>query len=243
MNNNDAEKEKTRNILWWAGIIASALYGLFPVAIILWIIKRYVVDGKKNKPEDNERNARAVTFKKMAQGQQSVSLEMMASVAGISYESVLREVQQLVNANYFGSGAYINYVDKTLVLPDTAAAAGSRVNIYSAGAQPHVIKTPTGTGSAGPNVTVDYSAAHAGRPAAQPGAAPQASQPKPKKIRNYYKGLCAMLGGVGALLAFIGFIMVSDAFDVIGAGLTAGRAMNLLRGGFFLGGAAVCFWP
>lgn len=65
---------------------------------------------------------RAAKYKTMTADRDAESIEYLASAVGISYESALREIQSLVSEGYFGDRAYINYVDKTLVLHSTSAA-------------------------------------------------------------------------------------------------------------------------
>ena len=95
-------------------------FEVFPPLGIFLLLTRLGVFGngtsEKNISADSQRNIRMSKYKIMAEGQKAVSIEYLASAVGISYESALRDIQQMIAAGQFGPDAYINYVDKRLVL-------------------------------------------------------------------------------------------------------------------------------
>ncbi len=108
-------------IVWW------------PVGIGMLLYKLGLFDGfirsARGSWDGTEMN-RMQKYKLMSRESSALSIDHMASAVGISYESCLREVQKMVAAGEFGKDAYINYVDRTLVLGKRAPGAGADTRVY-----------------------------------------------------------------------------------------------------------------
>ncbi len=64
----------------------------------------------------SQQTARMEKYRIMTEGRSSESISYLASAVGVPYATALRDLQQMVSEGAFGPEAYINYVDKTLVL-------------------------------------------------------------------------------------------------------------------------------
>ena len=125
-NDNDAFS----NILFiLALVVAFNIPVVGPFAGILLILKKVGVLGRrttaKNIGSNSQRSARMEKYKIMTEGRNVESIEYLASAVGVSYQAALGDLQQMVAQGQFGPGAYINYVDKTLVINGAAGAAQS----------------------------------------------------------------------------------------------------------------------
>ncbi len=110
--------------------LAGPIIGLFMILKKAGVFKKRAT--KKNIGSASQRNTRFEKYKIMTDGRDSEYIEYLASAVGVSYESALRDLQQMVAEGQFGPNAYINYVDKTLVLTAKAgeakASAGKRAS-------------------------------------------------------------------------------------------------------------------
>ena len=122
MNNNSKEHGPSvflivlGFIFWW------------PVGLGMLLYKLGLFDGLirsfKGSSTVGAETTRFQKYKLMSRGSSALSIDHMASAVGVSYESCLREVQKMVAAGEFGKDAYINYVDRTLVLGSAAPRRG-----------------------------------------------------------------------------------------------------------------------
>ena len=128
MNNNSKEHGPSvflivlGFIFWW------------PVGLGMLLYKLGLFDGLirsfKGSSTVGAETTRFQKYKLMSRGSSALSIDHMASAVGVSYESCLREVQKMVAAGEFGKDAYINYVDRTLVLGSAAPGAGADTRVY-----------------------------------------------------------------------------------------------------------------
>ncbi|MGX8699270.1 MAG: DeoR family transcriptional regulator, partial [bacterium] len=216
------------------GIILTFLSGgaFMPILIVGLILKSLgVFDDMKSSRRsthgaDTDEERRADKYKLMAIGAEALSIEHMASTVGISYPSCLREVQKIVVSGGFGPDAYINYVDKTLVLGSSARQSTGQTRS----------KTSTYYASeVGSRVTTRRSSdtlPRAERPAYQP-AQPKKAAPaeKPKSVFGAAPGL---LMALAIALLFFGLVGMGVAVDELIA--QTGSALELLFAGSFLAG-------
>ena len=100
---------------------------LLPLAFIgiaLW--KSGLLGGRtteKNISSDSRQEARMDKYRIMTEGRSVESIDYLASAVGVSFDTAMRDLQKMVAEGRFGPGAYINYVDKTVVLDPAAARA------------------------------------------------------------------------------------------------------------------------
>jgi hypothetical protein len=67
-------------------------------------------------------------YKIMVEGRNAESIDYLASAVGVSYDTALHDLQQMVSDGQLGADAYINYVDRTLVLVPFEKTAESAAN-------------------------------------------------------------------------------------------------------------------
>ncbi len=128
---------KNGNFPWWGWLIGFIvltnvpyLWWLLPLAVF-WVVFRNAKSGSsqdwKNISSDARQAARTEKYLIMTEGRNVESIEYLASAVGVSYDTALRDLQVMVSEGRFGPDAYINYVDRSLVIPVSGArpAAGS----------------------------------------------------------------------------------------------------------------------
>ncbi|MGM9521976.1 MAG: 5-bromo-4-chloroindolyl phosphate hydrolysis family protein [Oscillospiraceae bacterium] len=98
------------NIFWPAGI-----FMLFTFLRRIGVFDKRTATSK-NIGSDSKRAARMEKYKIMTEGRRAESIDYLASAVGVSYDTAIRDLQQMVIEGQFGASAYINYVDKTLVI-------------------------------------------------------------------------------------------------------------------------------
>lgn len=215
MNN----KRNNRN-QWDIGsliIIAVAFSIFWPLGIFLILKKLGIFDSvsAKKPATDSARRARGEKYKIMTDGREAESIEYLASAVGISYESALRDLQQMVSEGYFGSQAYINYVDKTLVL-----------------------RPPARTSSAASKTTQHGRSSSTTRLGTQQ---PQQPQNPSQKQQSVYGALPTVLMLVGILLFLFGLGTLRGAVKALLADGFAASLWVLIRGVFLLLGGGASF--
>lgn len=231
------KKKRTFPFFLFLGIIMAvsegALAFLLPVGIVAILLNALgVFDDLKSsrssaRSVDTMEERRADKYKLMAIGAEALSIEHMANSVGISYESCLREVQKLVISGGFGPGAYINYVDKTLVLGDKARAGATQS------------KTPTWYASdVGTKVTTRRSSDSLPRDQrpqaqAQPKKTAERAEQKPKE-KGAFGAAPALLMALGIFLLAFGLVGLGVSIDEIAAGW--GSAAEVLFSTSFLAG-------
>ena len=110
------------NIPWAWPLLPLAFAG-----IALW--KSGLLGGRtteKNISSDSRQEVRMDKYRIMTEGRSVESIDYLASAVGVSFDTAMRDLQKMVAEGRFGPGAYINYVDKTVVL-DPAAARAAQV--------------------------------------------------------------------------------------------------------------------
>ena len=142
----------------WIIIGAAFIFGLWPIAIILLLRKLDIIPawrGSSSGSRVNDTASRFERYRIIIEGNDSMPIEYIASAAGVSFETALREIRQMLARGDFGSEAYINYLTKTLVLKSSgaegAASAPRSTNSKKSGSKPKKSssgKTPS-TGALG----------------------------------------------------------------------------------------------
>ena len=153
-----------------------------------------------NSYREAELNTRFGKYSALAEGRDSISISYIASATCLPYNTVLSDLQTLINRGSFGKEAYINYLTKSLVLRN---AANERV-VYQYSAQQPKRGTPSGG-------TRPQHAANA----------PKAAHVHPVPQQPLYKvptgtrtgGIILLIFGILGLIVFLG--------SLIDAGLTA----------------------
>ena len=76
---------------------------------------------EKGLSSDARQESRMEKYRIMTEGRSVESIDYLASAVGVSFDTAMRDLQKMVAEGRFGPRAYINYVDKTVVLDPTAA--------------------------------------------------------------------------------------------------------------------------
>ena len=74
------------------------------------------------RPTNAVLDSRFQVYLRIVEGQTAMPIDKIASAAGVSYETALREVQQMLTLGKFGPEAYVNYMTKALILRSPAGA-------------------------------------------------------------------------------------------------------------------------
>lgn len=109
-------------VSWIIILIAFAVF--WPAGVFL-LLRRLVNDNGRrgaNGRQENDANARYIRYKQIVSGKSAMPIAQLASAAGVSYETALRELGFMVSQKMFTPDAYINYMTKTLVLHSGARA-------------------------------------------------------------------------------------------------------------------------
>ncbi len=124
--NNKGKNEN--DFLTWGIIAVCFVIGLWPISIFL-LIKKFLpafmsgIKSTRSSGAVNDTSYRFDRYRQIVEGNDSMPIEVIASAAGVSYETALREIRQMVSEGKFGPEAYINYLTKTLVLKASAGQA------------------------------------------------------------------------------------------------------------------------
>ncbi len=166
-----------------------------------------------NSFSESELKSRFNTYSAVAAGRDTVPLDELARRSGIPYNTVLRDLQRILQRNWFDDGAYINYLSKTLV-----------IRVPEAGTAPERVSRPV---SGGMNSNGQYSYSYV--PSATPTTAP-VSKTRPAaaasgarssggqaiylpRVRDINKGLSIGLLAVGIIAGLTAFGFLSSAID------------------------------
>ena len=227
-------------IFWWPVGLGMLLYklGLFD-----GLIRNF----KGTSGVGTETN-RFQKYKLMSRGSSALSIDHMASAVGVSYESCLREVQKMVAAGEFGKDAYINYVDRTLVLGHSAPGAGADTRVYrssdrAAGYSSNYTasysgqsKTPTRYSSGRPSSSAQPAkdATPSAQPAHKPGILHRLFGAAPGvllgiSISLFIFGAFMGLGALSYLPTLNWFAIVSSLSSLLGGGATLVARMSMKR--------------
>ena len=115
---------------WWVWVVGlmvlmgSGFWWVWPLGIglVLWrFIKNNTGQGEKSVSSQAQQESRMEKYLIMTEGRNVESVAYLASAVGAPYETVLRDLQKMVSQGRFGQSAYINYVDRTLVIRPTAS--------------------------------------------------------------------------------------------------------------------------
>jgi len=125
MNNKSSNDS---DLLTWGIIAVCFVLGLWPVSIFLLLRKlipafRSGLNASRGVSDLNDTAARFDRYKLIVAGNDAMPIEHIASAAGVSYETALRELRQMLSQGAFGPDAYINYLTKMLVLRASGASA------------------------------------------------------------------------------------------------------------------------
>ncbi len=132
-------------------IVAFNIFPPLGFLMILWkagVFKKRTTG--KNISSDSRQSIRMDKYSIMTEGRNVESIEYLASAVGVSYETALRDLQKMVSEGKLGPRAYINYVDRTVVINPVRTAqsqTGRQNTSQTAEARPR----PSG-GAAGSNM-------------------------------------------------------------------------------------------
>ena len=249
MNNNNSKEHGPSVFLIVLGFIF-----WWPVGLGMLLYKLGLFDGLirsfKGSSTVGAETTRFQKYKLMSRGSSALSIDHMASAVGVSYESCLREVQKMVAAGEFGKDAYINYVDRTLVLGSAAPGAGADTRVYrSSDNSTGYSSTYSATYSGQSKTPTRYSSGRQGSaaPSDQTQAHEANAQPmkKPNILYRLFGAAPGVLLGISITLfifgAFFGLavlatlpainwaITVFSSFFLIGGGTTLISRISMKR--------------
>ena len=183
-----------------------------------------------------EERARLNVYRNMVRGGNSVSIEYLATAVGISFESALRDIQKMVAAGEFGKDAYINYVDKTLVL----GTESQRSTGYASDASWEVFSDRSAAArNIKENVSRRREQERTRREAASVSGASVQQQKEEKTPKDKSKSTQTLLLIIGAVALFTGGVALIDTIDtLIWSGASTGVLSDIVMSLFFLGGGA-----
>jgi len=217
-------------------LIVIAFVAFWPLGLVLLAAKLGVFNALKAKKPDTDFavSARMGKYKLMTEGRASESVEYLASAVGVPYATALHELQLMISKGEFGPDAYINFVDKTIVLQKNTAAAARRAQ-DAAAAKPGAARTAPSAASPAASP-----AASSAAPSAASGAKPAGKAAAPADSKNPFGSTPAFLLAGGLLLLLIGLVTLSRTLDeavYMGIGY---ELWPLIRGVFLAAGGGVC---
>ncbi len=124
--NNKSGDSAISNIIFFIGVfIAFNVFWPIGFLMILWKIGVFkkIAPSQRNIASDSMQEMRMNKYKVMVEGRTVESVSYLASAVGVSFDTAMRDLQRMVAEGRLGSRAYINYIDKTVVLDPTAAKA------------------------------------------------------------------------------------------------------------------------
>ncbi len=238
MNNNNSKEHGPSVFLIVLGFIF-----WWPVGLGMLLYKLGLFDGLirsfKGSSTVGAETTRFQKYKLMSRGSSALSIDHMASAVGVSYESCLREVQKMVAAGEFGKDAYINYVDRTLVLGSAAPGAGADTRVYrSSDNSTGYSSTYSATYSGQSKTPTRYSSGRQGSaaPSDQTQAHEANAQPmkKPNILYRLFGAAPGVLLGISITLfifgAFFGLAVLAT-LPAINWAITAFSSFFLIGGG------------
>ncbi len=207
---------------WWVWLVGFIVLtgtgvgvGVLPF-IVFWIIYRLVKANAGPSPKamasDAKQDTRIEKYLIMTEGRSAESIEYLASAVGVSYDTVLRDLQKMVSEGRFGPAAYINYVDRTVVLKPSAQKAAAPKTPAAAPAKDR----PSG-GTQGSNMISRAAASDARKKADLPRTTVEADK-SDDKVRTALLIAGIVLIGIGVLRLALGGDTV---FGIISGVLTA----------------------
>ena len=210
---------------WWVWLvvfIGLASTGLWPLAIF-WIIFRVVKSNADTSPRtmasDARQDARMEKYLIMTEGRDVESIEYLASAVGVSYDTALRDLQIMVSQGRFGDDAYINYVDRSVVIPASGKRpAGSQSRPASAQTRPAAPQNRPSGGAEGSNMVSRAAASDAKKKENIPKTSPAQEKKSDDKVRTALLIAGVVLIGIGVLRLALGGDTV---FGIISGVLTA----------------------
>jgi len=217
---NDNKNKKDDGFDYILIVIAFAVF--WPVGIFLLLRKLGVFESTEKRASgigDSAVRLRQDKYKAIMQGRDCAKIDYLASAVGVSYESTLRELQGMVVRGDFGPGAYINYVDKTLIIPQAT---------YTAQPAQKPAETKQAETKAAPKKAE---------------AKPDAKAKKAGRTADLFSKQKTILLIVGAVLLFVGAMVSIDALgDIAWAKSLSLYLSDLLTGLFFLAGGVASFF-
>lgn len=198
-----------------------------------------------NSYSDSEIQSRFKTYSNIAAGRDTVTLDELTRRSGIPYNTVLRDIQRILQRGWFGDGAYINYLSKTLVIripdqgdmpagaaygassstgqyrysyvpPKTTQSSGFTADEFKAAAKSAAEAIKSAAGS----VKEAYSASSASK------ASSSSKALALPKFKNMNGGLSLLLLSCGVVSAFVAMGLLGSSIDAI----TWGGASYFLEG-------------
>lgn len=138
-NKNSNEDGFSSNLVFFiALIIAFSIAWPLGIVMLLWKFGVFKKVSDKKIGADSKQGLRMDKYSIISDGRSGMSIDYLASAVGVSYDTALRDIQKMVAEGRFGSGAYINYVDRTLIIDPAArrkeSAAAAPKNRPSGGA-------------------------------------------------------------------------------------------------------------
>lgn len=213
--NNDGKKPGWLIFVWFlfaAMVMAPQLVVPFiPVGVIVGMVFFFkTVLGRKESTSspDNRQAVRMDKYLIITEGRDVESIPYLASALGVSYETALKDLQKMVSEGRFGPDAYINYVDRTVVIRPAAKRP-----------EPQVKNRPSG-GAQGSNMVSRAAESDAKKKADIPKGTADAPVKPDGKLRTWLLIAGIVLIGIGILrLAISGesvFGLVSGVIAAMG---------------------------
>ncbi len=116
------------NFIFFIGLmIAFELF--WPIGIFMLLWKFGVIGRKKGgtasasaSGPESKQSIRMEKYRIISQGRSAVTIDYLASAVGVSYDTALRDLQRMVAEGQFGPNAYINYVDRAVIITPASTA-------------------------------------------------------------------------------------------------------------------------
>ncbi len=184
------------------------IWPLWPFALVGVVLWRLGVFGgaksaSKGVSSDQRQEVRMDKYRVMTEGRTVESIDYLASAVGVSFQTALRDLQKMVAEGRLGPRAYINYVDKTVVLDAHAARAAQGQTQTRAQTKPV-------EGKDGSNMISRAAESDAKKKAASKKTASQkapAAQTQDTRVYGKLKKVLLVLGTVLTVLGGLGTVM------------------------------------
>lgn len=194
-------------------VIVGAFWAFWPVGIAALLMKLDVIDPRKMFGDNagygtvNVKNAseRKKEYKNISRNMNSVSIDYFASVIGVEFSVVMRDIQEMVMEGEFGPEAYIDYGLRRLMIradasEGKASSADSQAEKTTAAQRTSTAKKTETTQKAG------------GKAKTTTKRKSNQKRGKNKKIQDYGNNTGAFLV-FGIILCFIGIMGTADAVE------------------------------
>lgn len=204
------------NALFIVALVATGAMNLFfPFGLLLLLYKIGVFKNVKRSTPKAQQNTRLVKYRIMTEGRSAESIAYLASAVGVSYDTALKDLQQMVASGQFGPDAYINYVDKSLVLVPKGQPAGTASN--PGASAPRTAQTASQTpktASQAPRAASQTAKPTSSQTAKKsPSGASSKKKAASKKQERPDEGLMKVLLIAGIVLLGVGGISILENFD------------------------------